>query len=389
MPRQSSKKPDRRQEFDQAAFKLSTAERADYDGRPQPLNGTSRARGRAAQPEEPPGDGRRARSSRPAEENGQAHGRLASTLAGAELSWFVPGWFARSMLHCLIGRKNVGKSSCLAWLMSQAKRPVILPGYEEDVALMMLPRWRQHKVLLRSLLVLNDQHYTPSLQVGLIVSILRQHRADLLVVENLDSYLPDGHSANDSQAVRPYLEAWHAIAVQSGVCLVGTRHPGKDPSNLCPGSHCWEDVPRISVVLEREVGPPPRHWMWSHRCGVGSQPAPLTFELAASPNSPPVFRLAGAPDLAALQLAQAAPDAQDRTRLQAALSLLETLLAEDWVEARVVFAEAEKERLGEGTIRRAAGLLGVQTRREGQGLAHRSLWGRKGLDSPWAEADLP
>ena len=254
---------------------------------------------------------------------------------------------------------------------------------------MMMPRWRANKVLLRSLLVLNDQHYSPQLQGNLLVQILRNHRADLLVVENLDSYLPPDASTNDSQAVRPYLESLHALAVASGVPVIGTRHPGKDPGNLCPGSHCWEDVPRISVVLEREEGRSPVYWMWSHRCGVGRQPAPVTYRLVADGPGAPVFTLADAPDLAALEMAQAAPEMLDRQRLQGAIDLLTALLAEEWVECRTVFGEAEKERLGEGTIRRAAKILGVQTRREGSGLNHKSFWGRAGLDVPWCDADQP
>ena len=386
---QSRKKSTRRQEYTAAEQLHANGQNA--AGEPYPAEGdTSRRNGRPA-------------SANPSQEGGcqtprpgptpprlnLAHGRLASTLAGTELRWFVDGWFAKGMVNCLIGRKNVGKSSCLAWLLAKAEHPVILPGYEESVELMMLPRWRAANVLLRSLLVLNDQHYSPSLQIQLIVSILRQHRADLLVIENLDSYLPPDASTNDSQAVRPYLEALHQIAVQIGVCLVGTRHPGKDPANICPGSHCWEDVPRISVVLESEGNPATRYWMWSHRCGVGRQPTPLEYTLTSQGAGAPVFRLTECADPAGLTLAKEAPDLGDRQRLESALALLTVLLAEEWVEARTVFAEAEKERLGEGTVRRAARIMHVQMRREGSGLGHRSLWGRAGLDTPWAESDVP
>lgn len=386
---QSRKKSTRRQEY--AAAEQLHANGQNAAGEPYPAEGdTSRRNGRPA-PAKPSQDGG-CQTPTPGPTPPRlnlAHGRLASTLAGTELQWFVDGWFARSMLNVVIGRKNVGKSSCLAWLLAKAEHPVILPGYEESVELMMLPRWRAANVLLRSLLVLNDQHYSPSLQVGLIVSILRNHRADLLVIENLDSYLPPDASTNDSQAVRPYLEALHQIAVQSGVCLVGTRHPGKDPANICPGSHCWEDVPRISVVLESEGNPATRYWMWSHRCGVGRQPAPLAYTLDAKTGQAPVFYLSEQADTAALAMAQLAPDLLDRSRLQTAMDLLSNLLSEDWVETKTVFAEATKEALGEGTMRRAATLLGVQSRREGKGLNHKSYWGRKGLDVPWAESDAP
>jgi AAA domain len=389
MHQNSSGKDQRWQEYETAAFRMSTAERAGYDG-----DGTSKPRARSRKAKATDNVRQRNGVIHPdpqPTEGGSAgpHGRLASTLAGTELAWFVPGWFARSMLSVIIGRKNVGKSSCLAWLLAKAQRPVILPGYEESVELMMLPRWRAANVLLRSLLVLNDQHYSPSLQIGLIVSILQRHRADLLVIENMDSYLPADHSTNDSQAVRPYLEGLHSIAVQSGVPVIGTRHPGKDPANLCPGSHCWEDVPRISVVLESEGNPATRYWLWSHRCGVGSQPDPLGYTLPRNEVGVPVFKLAEKTDTSALRIAQIAPDPIDRSRLQSAMDMLSRLLQDGSIEGRLVFAEAEKERLGEGTIRRAAIQLGVVITREGSGLNHGSTWQLPGAAAPWSASDLP
>jgi hypothetical protein len=312
---------------------------------------------------------------------------MASTLQPAELLWFIPGWFARGMLNCIIGRKNAGKSSCTAWLMAQAKRPAILPGYEEGVELMQCPRWSANKVLLRSLLVLDDQTYSPQLQKGLLIQILRQHKTDLLIIENLNSYLPGDVGANDPQGVRAYLESLAAIAAATGACVVGTRHPGKEPGNICPDSREWENVPRIIAVVEEEPSRPGHYWLWSHRCGVGPQPEPLAYTLPRLPNTVPVFTPALEGSRQQLELAQAAPDALDRDRLQAAMELLAGLLDEDWVEAKEVFVAASREQLGEGTIRRAAKLLQVQFRRTGSGLNHRSFWGRKGLDLPWSEAD--
>lgn len=319
----------------------------------------------------------------------KSHGRIAAAMQRQGLRWFLPGWIGRDMLSVVVGRKNVGKSSFLAWLMGQAKRPAILPGFEESVEVMMLPRWQAHGVPLADLLVLDDQHYSPVLQKTLLTGVLQEHRCDLLVIENLDSYLPDGHSENDSQCVRPYLEALHGIAAATGCAVVGTRHPGKIADNICRGSQAWETAPRITLVLEREDGPLPAHWLWCHRCGVGPIPEPLGYTLVREGEAPPVFTLASASDRQALAIAQQAPDQLDRARLQVAIDLLQALLQEDWVEARTVFAEGEKERLGESTLRRAARILGVKTRREGSGLNHKSFWGRSDLDLPWGEADLP
>jgi len=299
---------------------------------------------------------------------------VASTFREKETRWFWEPWFAFDVLNVLVGRKNVGKSSLVAKLMAMAKRPIILPGFEEDVERMMMPRWRVAGVNLDNLKVLNDQPYSPQLMKDLFVKILRDWGADLFVVEMMDSYLPDEKSENNSQDVRPFLEALREIAERSGACVVGTRHPGKDAENIMRGSQAWENVPRIIVTLETFEGPPVRRWMSSHQCGVAEKPPAVSYELRREGKAPPVFIPGELADPKAVELAKATPDQMDRLAIDLAREMLVRFLGDGRKEAKDVYAQAEKERLSDRTMRRGARLLDVIVTREGQGANHKVYW---------------
>jgi hypothetical protein len=283
------------------------------------------------------------------------------------------------MLSLVVGRPNTGKSSFLAWLMSQVGRTVLFPGFEEVLEVLMLPRFKVHGVNLDNVLCLNDQHYSPQDQKDQIIRQVRAWRADLVVIETVDSYLPGDVSENDGQAVRPFLEALETIAEQTGAAIVGSRHPGKDADNVMRGSQAWGAVPRVQLELVRDDGPPLRRFMRPYKYGVGAEPPSQSFELVTSPNQPPVFRLGAAADRGMVDLARDVPDALDRSFVQMAEHLLRALLADSEKESSLVLAEGRKEGLSERTVYRASKTLGVVIRRHGTGRDHKSLWSLPGV----------
>lgn len=301
-------------------------------------------------------------------------GVILSTVAERSVEWFLKPWIPRGMLTLLVGRPNTGKSSFLAWLMSQARRTVLLPGFEEMLETLMLPRYRVHGVDLRGVLCLNDQHYSPADQKDQLVRQIRAWRADLIVIETVDSYLPGESSENDAQAVRPFLEALEAIAHATGAAVVASRHPGKDAENVMRGSQAWGAVSRVQLELVRDDGPPLRRYLRPHKYGVGDEPKSQSFDLVASPGEPPVFRFGAPADAAAVDLARDVPDALDRRMVELAEEMLRSILGDSEKESSIVLAEGRKEGLSERTVYRASKTLGVVIRRSGKGREHRSYW---------------
>lgn len=314
-------------------------------------------------------------------------GVVLSKVKARSLEWFLDPWIPKGMLSLVVGRPNTGKSSFLAWIMSQAKRVVLMPGFEEVLEVLMLPRFVVHGVNLDNVLCLNDQHYSPQDQKDLLIRQIRSWRADLVVIETVDSYLPGDCSENDGQAVRPFLEALETIAEQTGAAVIGSRHPGKDADNVMRGSQAWGAVPRVQLELVRDDGPPIRRFIRPYKYGVGPEPASQSFELVTSPGLPPVFKFGLAAERSMVDLARDVPDALDRSFVQMAEGMLRALLSDSEKESSLVLMEGRKEGLSERTVYRAAKSLGVVISRKGQGREHKSHWSLPGVTPPPLEPD--
>lgn len=306
-------------------------------------------------------------------------GVVLSTLKHRPLVWFLPPWIPRGMLSCVAGRPNTGKSSFLGWLLAQSKRSVLFPGFEEVLEMLMLPRFIAHGVALDNVLCLNDQRYCFIDQKSLLVRQIRAWRAELVVIETVDSYLPSTMNENDGQAVRLFLESIEAIAEATGAAIVCSRHPGKDADNVMPGSRAWGAVPRVVLELVRDDGPPLKRYLRPFKYGIGPEPSSQSFDLVETLGQPPVFRFGKQAGRGAVDLARDVPDALDRSFVQMAEQMLTAFLADSEKEGSLVLAEGRKEGWSERTIYRAANSLGVVVTRSGKGREHRSFWSLPGV----------
>lgn len=303
---------------------------------------------------------------------GQGKGRMANRIPRGEPSFFLDPFIPRAALTFVVGMPSSGKSTFGAWLAAQADRPVVLPGLEEDVGCATLPRFAAAQVALERCLFLDDRQWSMPYDRQQLTDLLRAHGADLLWVDPIDSYVTECHE-NEGPSVRAALEAFSKVARDVPCTIVAARHPGKDPTNLCPGSRNWRAVPREIIELRYDEGPPVRRILRLRKDPFSRQPGPRSYRLDGAPGVPKVFALAevvGASEADTLGLA----DVVDRWRVDEAAEFLRDLLAEGEVPSTTVYQLAEKERLSERTVRLAARRIGVLIRREGKGLEHRSAW---------------
>jgi len=318
----------------------------------------------------------------------QPIGRLASCVASRPVSWFIPDLVPKECLTMLIGPPDAGKSTCGAWMCSVAKRPAILPGYEESVEIMLRPRLEKNGVKLNQCLLLDGRPWQLPHDRQLITDTLIRHGADLLWVDPIDTYVSDC-SENEGQGVREALESFARIATDVGCAVVAVRHPGKNPNNLCPGSRQWRAVPRVILQISVDDGPPIRRFMKMFRDPFGSGNKPREVHLEGFDRQPKVFRLG---DLAKPSDVESASvsDVIERTMIDSAAELLKLLLANGEVESSNVYKHMEQERFKDRTVRLAARRLNVFIRREGSGLEHRSLWSLTDSGTPaHPESDTP
>jgi energy-coupling factor transporter ATP-binding protein EcfA2 len=301
-----------------------------------------------------------------------AVGRIASTIHPTAATWFATDLIVAGELTFVIGEPGAGKSTFGAHLCRLAQRPMILPGYEESVESALIPRLRAGQVRLETTLILDGRQWSLPQDRATLGQVVVDHQADLLWIDPIDTYVSMG-SENDGPEVRAALESLVRIAHDTGVTVVAARHPGKQPSNLLPGSRQWRAVPRGLVRLQVDAGPPLRRYISRVKPLTGDQPPAMEYTLLGDPGEPCRFSLGSPVSQGTLDLVGES-DQVERRKIDDAEHLLRGLLADAEQESSYIYAAAERERLGDRVVRRAAARIQVIVRREGVGREHRTIW---------------
>lgn len=288
--------------------------------------------------------------------------------------WFLQPYIPRGALTLVVGEAAVGKSSFIAWLLSQATSALFFPGFEENFGVQTLPRLRVYPTAGDNINVFEGPDWKfPDCKTRLIrhASALR---ADLIVFDPISSYLVDGASENDGAFVRQALEAAAEVAAAVNAAVVGARHPGKSAGNVMVGSREWRNVPRSIVQLLVDLGPPVRRMIRLFKDSLGQGESVREYHLDGEPGSPLTFRLGEKVEAEEANVASKLADDIDRSRFRQAKELLQRLLAEEEQESAYVYGQGEKEKISDRTMHRAAQALGIVMRREGAGKNHKCYW---------------
>lgn len=299
-------------------------------------------------------------------------GRLASNVIQRPPEWFVADLILKRALTFVVGNPSTGKSTFGAWLCSQARRPCIIPGYEESVDSALVPRLATNGVNLERTLILDDRMWIFPHDAQRIGDILASYQADLLWIDPIDSYLSI-QGENDHSGVRYGLESLAQLAMRLSLAVVCARHPGKQPGNVCPGSRQWLAVPREIVELRRDMGPPERRALRLRKDPHNVSTGPREF-LLEGPRGQPRRLLLSEPISEEDADAMGVLTPEERYLVEEAMQVLIALLSDGEQLASWCYSECEKLKLRERTVREARRRLGVIKRREGCGQNHRMFW---------------
>lgn len=323
----------------------------------------ARAMGPAAKPVEP-----------------ETRGRLASDLVPQTVEWLIKPWIPRALLSVVVGMPNIGKSTFMAWLLGIAKSAAILPGFEEVPEVTTLPRLKAHKVLLESVRFLDDRPYFLPRDKVRIANILTGWEADLLVIDPIDSYMDEDLNENVGRDVRTFLESAAWIARETGAAVVGVRHPGKDRTNVMPGSRQWRAVPRMIVELIEDSSVPPKKFIRHFRDGLGQDARPREYVLQGERGKPRVFKLLGEMDDALNTLSTSAGDPACRLKVRLAGQVLRHMMeSETECFAEDYMARLQAQSIGGSAGYEARRLCGIFSIPSGSG----AKWVMKRADVPW------
>jgi AAA domain-containing protein len=256
-------------------------------------------------------------------------GRLASQVPAGMVHWLLRPWFPLDMLSMVVGLPGVGKSTFTAWLIGHAGTACILPGFEEVVEVMTIPRLVTNGVNLNLVRFLDDRPYRMPRDYATICRILTGWEAQLLIIDPIDSYMEESMNENIGPDVRSYLEAWAGVAKETNCAVVGVRHPGKDRTNVMPGSRQWRAVPRSIVELAADGGTPRRLHIRHYKDSLGQDAKPREYELKGKPGEPKAFHMKGELDLSLNDLSLVASDPTGRTKVLEAAKLIKHMFEQE------------------------------------------------------------
>jgi hypothetical protein len=287
------------------------------------------------------------------------YGRLGSTLKRRKPTYFIRPWLPARMLSLIIGAGNSGKSHALAWMLAQAKRPVLFPGYEEDVEGDLLGRLGAAGVDLDNLLIVDKEPLYLFSDAHKLATILRQHKADLVAFDPLDSYIHQEGRENDNPTVRKALEELCRVMGDANATAIGIRHPGKQRGNLVRGAAAWRNVPRVAVELRWDRIADKRTLLVD-KYPWGPVPPAQHFRISGPKGAPAKFELIGSADEGMLRMEEEVPDRLGQSKHLEARRFLRSELAEGPQPANQIFHRGKAIDLSPDTLRRAADLDGVE-----------------------------
>jgi len=303
-------------------------------------------------------------------------GKMASKFRVRSIAWFYHPWVPSGLLTLVVGQPCNGKSTFIAGLIAMATggagiehrignktgRVVLLPGHEEEIEALTLPRLKAAGARLDRVRILDGGHWALVSHKERIAQVVRRDKAILLIGDPIDSYVDEGFSENDGQAVRPTLEAAAWIARQTGAAVVFSRHPGKDPANILPGSRQWRAVPRSILQLTTDGNTPPQFVLSHYKDSLGTRSTPRYYLLERTGDGPPKFVLTDEIDRSAEEMTKSAGGPTGRWKLFGACRLVRWMFEVDDSPTRVSLGqEGSKIGIGEDTINEAMRLLGVKS----------------------------
>lgn len=294
-------------------------------------------------------------------------GRRGSQLVPRQRTFLVPSYFAHRTLHAVSGRMGIGKSHMCTWLMSQAKRTVILPGRETDYETDLPGQARAAGVDPDSFFVVERRGIKLPGSRKKLADLVRDEGAELLLVDPITSYLGKGIAQNDNDGIRAALEALVFVANETGCCVVVIHHPGKRIDNPFKGAGAFEEVPRVLYWLRHKTGRKGPRMLDVYKYNLGPWPDDRYFTIDGGEGGGGVFRLLGVADDQVVEAASESPVEEEVSQIERACIHIPHLLGEGEQTATWLIGQLSAYGIRPRTVYRAIERLGLVPRHEGQG----------------------
>jgi hypothetical protein len=197
------------------------------------------------------------------------------------------------------------------------------------------------------------------------------HEAALVVIDPLDSHLPDGVDPNKSvQIRRRALGPLATIAAETGAAILVVRHLSKAADGRSAiyremGSISISGAARTTMLVARDPEDQERRVLAVVKTNLSRKPTSLTFRLRETVEGVPFVEWLGVSDAVADDLVQSPADDRAPGARQDAKSFLERLLSNGPVLTTMIEAAAEEAGMAWRTVQRGKDDLGILAEKTG------------------------
>ena len=305
-----------------------------------------------------------------------------------EVHWLWPGRIPLGKVTILDGDPGLGKSSVTLDIAARLTRGQPMPGSAVESAMApasvvlmtaedalgdtIRPRLEAAGACLEKIVALEGFGKPEKLlwpislpmDTGKIAEVVANTKAKLVVIDPLMAYLHENVQAHNDQSVRPALLPLTRLAETSGAAVVVVRHFNKQGSKNITyrggGSIGIIGVARSGLVVCKDPDAPKQRLLGVSKSNLCEQAGPLRYEVIAADKASRVNWL-GQTDIDIEKLL-ARPEKAEPTVSKEADEFLKARLAEGPVPAPQLFAEAAKQHITEGSLRRAKKRLHIASR---------------------------
>ena len=396
MQRKSTKKPDRRQEYDQAEELHATGQNAAGHVAGNGTNGTSRPgrgqrRSRAGQPRPAPsGPTRPAAEPEPDQEGPELEVAPATESRAVRTEWLWRDRLEWRSVAIIQGEKGAGKSTWLRAIAADVTGGPRLPGEQGKPRVAGNVLWFAGEEPRGSIVhpglaaagadlarvftadTLGDEAQTLALpnDCNRLAALIKRWGAVLVILDPIFPFL-DGSIDIEGGTVpaRRFTNQLMRVAAATGSLILYSRNLTKDTSRgaLASGRGSGElgNAARSVLHVQQLPHSPTVYGLAVAACNSGRKVPTLSYTLEDS-NGSGVVHLLGTCELTADELSGGEDADLDRSQLEAAKALIRASLPTGEVNSTVMKTLAEKAMITLRTLQLAGQRLGVRHRREGR-----------------------
>jgi len=198
--------------------------------------------------------------------------------------------------------------------------------------------------------------------------------AKLVIIDPLNSYLPDGVTSNDTTKVRRVINRLVSLAAETGAAILIVRHLNKGQgSAIQRGAGAMDIIAgcRSGLMVGHDPHDENKSILAHYKHNLSKAGPSLAFTVDDTDGK---FTWLGTSSLRADDLVAPPEDADSRTAVEDALEFLRVTLADGPVLSAWVYSRGEKEKHSEASLKRAKKALGVRSRKAKKGEEHQGQW---------------